>query len=80
MAVIPIGPVSAEFVFFCKKSTTAAVFIVGFHPWCFFIFANVAWYRSLIVTTIIPFVAIIRFETTQLTKIIVLPIIALINF
>ena len=70
-AVISIVPDSDEFLFCCKQSTTAAVFILVFHPWCFFICANVAWYRSLIVTSVILFVSIISFGITQLTKVIV---------
>ena len=49
----------------CKKITSDKVFIIGSHPWCFLISANVALIRSLI-ATVVHFIATIIFETNQL--------------
>ena len=72
-----VFPIFALMKKFKDKSSWFTLILVMYHPWSCIICENVAWYRSLIVTTVIPFVAIIRSETTQLTKNIVWPIIDL---
>ena len=71
LAVTSIDPGITSFSFCCNHITSYSVFIVGFHPWCFFICVNVVSSRSLIITTLVPFISITSFDTTQLTKVIV---------